>query len=309
MRVGVKVGAPITPVSWATTLAMASRAEELDFDSIWVEDHHLEPNGGPLDAWSAMAALSARTDRVSVGCIVASLNFFQSPVVLAHKIATVNEISGGRLIAGIGVGDSEEASWLGMGTDKPTGRFIEMFDLVSRLLAGERFDHAGEHFNLDDVFLPQAHPVDWVKGMPSGETLTPIEVEFMVGSKSPRVQGATFPYVSGWTTHWSDPDFNNDPALFPTLASRVDQALERAGRNPEEVWKAAEVWVQAPGALGLPVPVPESLRSAPGHPDQLAAYLARCAASGIDHLVVLLDPQTVEAVEVLAHARDLWHNG
>ena len=253
-----------------------------------------------------MAALSAITHRVSVGSIVASLNFFQSPVVLARKIATVSDISGGRLILGIGVGDSDEAQWLGMSRPKPVGRFVEMFEIVRRLLAGERFDFAGEHFELSDIFLPQAHPVEWKKGLPSSGGQSPIDVSFMIGSKSRRVQEATFPYASGWTTHWSDPDFENDPERLSSMIPEVEETLEGSGRDPKSVWKAAEVWVQVPGSLGLPIEVPETLRPASGQPADLADYLARCESSGIDHLIVLLDPQTVEAVDALAEARETW---
>ncbi len=139
MKVGIKVGAPIEPVSWPATLEMALAAEAAGFDSVWVEDHHLEPNGGPHDAWTAMAALAAVTERVRIGPIVASLNFERSPVVLAHRIATLHDISEGRLIMGVGSGDPDEHAMVGLASDQPVGRFVEAFEVARRLLAGERF--------------------------------------------------------------------------------------------------------------------------------------------------------------------------
>ena len=309
MKIGVKVGAPIDRVTWANTRAMAVAAEEAGFDSIWVEDHHFEPNGGPLDAWTALGALAAITSRVQLAPIVASLNFYPSPVVLAHKVASLQDISAGRLILGVGAGDPAENARLGLLSDHPVGRFAEKFEVMRRLLAGERFSFKGKYLELDDVFLCATHPVDWVAGLPSTESPVPVEVEWMTGGLGERMLGVTLPYVAGWTTHWSIDAFWNDPERFRHLRVDIDKRLTEIGRAPRDVWRAAEVWIQMSAARGLPIPIPDGLVAAGGGGEAVAEYLHRCDEAGIDHLVVLLDPQTVGAVEELAEARARYLSG
>ena len=303
MQIGVKVGAPIDPVSWSNTRAMAVEAEMAGFDSIWVEDHHIGPNGGPHDSWSALAGLSAVTSRVRVGSVVSSLNFHPSPAILAHRVATIHDMSGGRLIVGVGSGDPGEAARLGLPGDDAVGRFVEKFEVMRRLLGGERFDFWGEHVRLEDAFLVPAHPVEWVEGLPSVGSPSPVAVDWMVGSTSPRVLDATLPHAAGWTSHWSSGDFQNDPDRYPPLRAAVDERLHDLGRDPANVWRATEVWVQGSSPRGLPIPLPDSTVPGGGSVDTMAEFLERCAAGGIDHLIVLLDPQTPKAVEELAEAR------
>lgn len=302
MKVGVKVGAPISPVTWVNTRDMALEAERLGFDSVWIEDHHYEPNGGPLDAWAALAALAAITTDVELSPIVASLNFYASPVVLAHKIATIHEISDGRLIVGIGAGDADENTRLGLPSDHVVTRFIEKFEVIRRLLAGERFDFDGRFIQLEDAFLPTTHRVEWRRGLPSTGTTTPLAVRWMTGSTAPRMLAATVPHVAGWATHWSNDNFWNDPGRLAETWPVLDAAAADAGRDPREIWRAAEAWVQVTAAQGLPIAVPDDLVPVSGGTSSIVEYLHRCEEAGLDHLVVLVDPQTVPAVEDLARA-------
>lgn len=306
MKVGVKVGAPITPVTWRNTRDMALAAEEAGFDSIWVEDHHYEPNGGPLDAWAALSALAAVTHRVELAPIVASLNFYTSPVILAHRVATIHEISMGRLILGLGAGPPTENRRLGLPTDHPASRFEEKFEVLRRLLAGERFSYDGEYFAAEDIFLNYIHHVDFVPGLPSVGQPTPLDVPIMTGSSGPRMLAITLPHTAGWATHWDNDTYLNDPDRFAAHKPTMDEAIAAAGRDPSEVWRAAECWVQVRQAVGLPIDVADELVPAGGGATAIAEYFHRSEAAGIDHLAVLIDPQTVEAVYELAEALDVY---
>src|SRR4029453_6353630 len=147
-RIGVQLPEVEREVRWPEYVAMARAAEEVGFDSIWVGDHYLyrddgRPERGPWEAWTLLAGLAAVPERVRLGPLVACLNF-HDPVVLAKMAATVDELSGGRLVFGMGAGwNRGEFDALGISYANRASRFEEAFEIVRRLLAGERVSFAG----------------------------------------------------------------------------------------------------------------------------------------------------------------------
>jgi alkanesulfonate monooxygenase SsuD/methylene tetrahydromethanopterin reductase-like flavin-dependent oxidoreductase (luciferase family) len=107
LRIGVQLPEVEREVRWPEYVSMARAAEAVGFDSIWVGDHLLYRSGGgrperaPWDAWSLLAGLAAVTERVHLGPLVACASFYP-PGLLARAAATVDEMSNGRLILGIG---------------------------------------------------------------------------------------------------------------------------------------------------------------------------------------------------------------
>src|SRR5215217_2754242 len=138
---------------------MARAAEEAGFDSIWLGDHLLyrDTRGerGPWDVWTQLAALAAITDRVRLGPLVAA-TAFHPPGILARMAASVDEVSAGRLVLGIGSGWNDvEFRAFGFPLDHRVSRFEEAFEIVRRLLAGEQVTFAGKFFAVEDaVVLP-----------------------------------------------------------------------------------------------------------------------------------------------------------
>ncbi len=110
MRVGVQLPEAEREVRWPEYLAMARAAEEVGFDSIWLGDHLLyrgDGERGPWDAWTLLAALTAATERVRLGPLVAC-TAFHPPALIARMAAALAEVSGGRFVLGLGAGWNED---------------------------------------------------------------------------------------------------------------------------------------------------------------------------------------------------------
>src|SRR5918992_5365977 len=158
LKVGIQLPEVEREVPWAELREMARLAERIGLDSIWVGDHLLYrddggPPRGPWEAWSLLAALAAVTERVQLGPLVAATSF-HAPAMLAKKAATVDEISGGRLILGLGAGwNRPDYDAYGFAYDHRVSRFEEAFTIIRELLSTGRSDFRGTYYELDDAEL------------------------------------------------------------------------------------------------------------------------------------------------------------
>src|SRR5919112_6859887 len=139
LKVGVQLPEVERVAPWSDLARMATTAEVLGYDSVWVGDHLIfrdgdQPPRGPWEAWTVMAALAAITERVEIGPLVASTSF-HNPAMIAKKAATIDEISGGRLILGLGAGWNQvEYAAYGFPFDHRVGRFEEALTIIRTLL-------------------------------------------------------------------------------------------------------------------------------------------------------------------------------
>ena len=281
IRVGVQLPEVEREVRWPEYVAIAQAAEEVGFDSIWVGDHYLyrgdgRPERGPWEAWTMLAGLAARTERVRLGPLVACLNFHR-PVVLAKVAATVDEISGGRLVVGVGAGwNRSEFDAMGVPYHHRASRFEEAFGIVRRLLAGERVSFAGRwHATEDAVLLPRPARRPTI----------------MVGSTGERVLAATLPSVDAWNT-WYD-WYGNSAEGFASGNRTIDDACERVGRDPSTLERSACVLVRFPGDAGER---PYEPGIATTRPAGVSEALRAFADAGAHEAILVLDPITEASV-------------
>jgi probable F420-dependent oxidoreductase len=288
-RIGVQLPEVERDVRWPEYLAMARAAEEVGFDSIWLGDHLLyrddgRPERGPWEAWTLLAGLAVVTERVQLGPLVAC-TAFHPPAVLAKMAATVDETSGGRLVLGLGAGWNEpDFRAFGIPFDHRASRFVEAFEIIRRLLAGERVTHVGRFYSIEDAVL-----------LPEPNRRPPL----MIGSSGPHVLRATLPYVESWNA-WFDV-YGNTPAGFAAESERISAAAREAGRDPGEIERSACVHVVLEESdetrqVGDDVPPVE------GEPEDIAQKLREFGEAGADELIVVVSPCTEASIRALGEA-------
>jgi alkanesulfonate monooxygenase SsuD/methylene tetrahydromethanopterin reductase-like flavin-dependent oxidoreductase (luciferase family) len=279
-QIGVQLPEVERDVRWPELLAIARTAEACGFDSLWVGDHMLyrgdgREERGPWDVWTVLAALAASTVRVRLGPLVAS-TAFHPPGLVARMAATIDEVSGGRFVLGLGTGWNEtEFRAFGIPYDKRVARFEEAFTIVRRLLAGERVTFDGRFQRVEDaVLLPRPRR----------------RVPLMVGSGGPRVVGFASPHVDWWNCWYSW--YGNTPEGFAELSARFEGDFRRS----------ACVLVALNGGAGER-PLEEA--APPVEPAALAAHLDALAEAGADEAILVLDPIDERSVAAVAKALGL----
>jgi alkanesulfonate monooxygenase SsuD/methylene tetrahydromethanopterin reductase-like flavin-dependent oxidoreductase (luciferase family) len=280
----MKVGIQLPEVEYEATRdevrAMARAAEESGFASLWVGDHLLyrEPDRGPWDAWTTLAWLAGITSRIELGPLVAC-TAFHPPGVLARMAAATHELSGGRLVLGLGCGWNEvEFTAFGLPFDHLVSRFEEAFTIVRRLLAGERVTFDGRYHRVEDAVL-----------LPRPDTVP----KLMLGANAPRMLSIGLPHVTSWNTWFSR--YGNTVEGFAAENAGIDEAAERAGVDPATLERSACVFVsvESAGARNND----ESVQ--PIRAEDLAAHLRGLEEAGADEAILVADPITEASIRSL----------
>jgi FMNH2-dependent dimethyl sulfone monooxygenase len=275
-------------VSWAEVRAYAQTAEAVGLDSVWMFDHffHRRDDGSiqsMYEAWTILSAVAAVTDRVTLGTLV-MCGTFRNPGLLANMAATLDEVSAGRLLLGIGAGwyDAEHEAF-GFPTDHRGGRYAETLEVVRRLLDGERVTFDGEFHQLRDAVLA-----------PAPTRRIPI----LVAGDGPRVLRLAARVADAW----NDNGYGLPDERLHEVLRRLDDALEAEGRDPASLQRTVGVTVRHPDVVVDPADEPV----VQGDPHEVAAMFASYAALGIDHLILELGPKTDASVAWLAEAIELF---
>lgn len=217
---------------------VAQLAEELGFGAFFRSDHYLHMSGdgqpGPTDAWTTLAGLARDTSTIRLGTLMTSATF-RHPGVLAIQVAGVDQMSGGRVELGLGAGwFTAEHTAHGIpfpDTRERFDRYAEQLELITglwRTPAGERYDFAGEHYQLaDSPALPKPTQTTGHRGGP------PV----LIGGKGKRRTPAL-------AARYAD-EFNLpfvDEAFTKEQFARVRAACEEIDRDPDDLtWSNALV--------------------------------------------------------------------
>jgi alkanesulfonate monooxygenase SsuD/methylene tetrahydromethanopterin reductase-like flavin-dependent oxidoreductase (luciferase family) len=297
----VKVGALLWPQtnSWSVLRDAAVRSDRAGLDSLWTWDH-LMAIVGPweqpiLEGWTTLAALASLTEHATLGLMVGA-NTFRNPGLTAKLATTLDHVSGGRAVLGIG------GAWFGRehdgyGIDFGSGfgerldRLDESVSLIRRLLDGERVaDHQGRFYKMHDA-LVEPRPVQ---------------------ARLPILIGGSARYADAWNTGGSVEQLRKKDA---TLRERCAEI----GRNPDEIERTSSVWmtirddpkearrVLAANAAANGDSLEEDDDTAYlGSPEKIADELRPIVELGFAHVIVdAMAPYDAETLERLPEVREL----
>jgi len=291
IRVGIQLPEVEREVRWPEYVAMAKAAEDVGFDTLWLGDHLLYryKDGsarGPWEVWTLLSAIAASTSRIRLGPLVAA-TAFHAPAMLAKMAATVDEVSGGRLIVGLGAGwNDTEFRAFGFPFDHRVSRFEEAFTIIRTLLADGHIDFDGQFFQARDCeLLPRPAP-------PGGPPL-------MVVSIGPRILEITLPHFEQWNV--GNRQSNNSPAGLAPILRDVDEACRAVGRDPGTLEKTSAVLVRMAGGGGRIMGDTSSAAIPPleGTTAEIAAGLREYAALGLAEVQLVVDPITIDSILAL----------
>ncbi len=289
---------------WPTLRDAALAAERAGFDSLWFDDHLLEDEGewtaDKLEGWVSLAALAPLTSRATLGHLVTA-NTFRAPGLLAKMALTLDHVSGGRAVLGVGAGWFErEHHAFGIDFGRSAGerldRLAEALPILRRLLDGERFDADGPTYRLRDA-IARPHPVQ-------------AHLPILVGGMGPL---RTLPLVARWADHWNT---YGSVAEVAAAAAILDERCRDIGRDPrtiersvilnvvvrDDVRAAVAAWAET---MREHAPAPaEDVLDAAGPPAVVAAALRPYVEAGFSHLVwVMRTPWDLETIGRLGEVR------
>jgi alkanesulfonate monooxygenase SsuD/methylene tetrahydromethanopterin reductase-like flavin-dependent oxidoreductase (luciferase family) len=291
LKVGIQLPEVEREVRWPELLDMIRTIEDLGFDSIWLGEHLLyrwpdRPPRGPWEAWTQLAAIAAVTSRVEFGPLVACTNF-HNPALLAKQAATIDEISGGRFVLGLGAGWNEtEFRAFGLPFDHRVDRFEEAYTIIRGLLQDGAVDFEGRFYQARDCELLPRGP------RAAGPPL-------LIGSNGPRMLRITMATAHAWNSWFSD--FGNRPDGIGRLRDVVDAACLDVGRDPADIDRTVAVMVHLPGGGGRVQGgyVENPPQPLEGTPETMAEALRAFAREGISHEQLVLDPIDADSIRTV----------
>lgn len=257
IRFGIQT--PQQHTSWPELLALWQEIDTLGYETAWLFDHFLpifsDPTGPCLEGWTALSALAQATKRVRLGLMVTG-NTYRHPAVLAKMATTVDIVSGGRLIFGVGAGWFElEHREYGIPFHTTGGRLQrldEALTLIKLLWTEERASFSGKHFQLEQAsFNPKPvqrpHPA------------------ILIGASGEKV---ALEIVARHAQMWNS---FGTPEVFRGKIVRLEEHCVRVGRNPAEIEKS----VLVSGTFAL---------------DDARREVDAYVAAGVTHIIFSLTP-------------------
>ena len=267
---------PERPTSEILDLARLADAE--GWYGMWFADHYMPNTGSEAiqqgdvhECWGVLPAIAAVTERIRLGPLVSPTSVHH-PAVLANRAATIDHVSNGRMVLGIGAGwqiNEHEAYGIELQEPGPrVTRFDEAIQIIRSLLSEERTDFHGQFYDVTDA------PAD------PKPVQSPLPI--LVGTGSPRMLRITARHADEWNT-WGGPEMAGG-ALEKLLT-----ACEQVGRDPATMWKSAQALVFVSDNAEFAANIAGSdmgPRSIVGSTDELVDQLGRYAELGFDEFIV-----------------------
>jgi alkanesulfonate monooxygenase SsuD/methylene tetrahydromethanopterin reductase-like flavin-dependent oxidoreductase (luciferase family) len=294
-----------TDLRWSEILDIACAAADAGFGALYATDHLLLPSNnaelkrragvdfpddpevpleGYLECFTALAALAAKVPRLAIGTLVACTGY-RNPGLLAKMAVTLDDISDGRLVLGLGPGDSEgEHHTFGFPHEQRVSRFEETLQIVRALFKQDSLDHEGAYHQLRGLSLLPKGPRSEGPPLLIG-TLNP----------KPRMRRLVAEYADIWNGWLGYTDAS--PGSAATQLRIIDEACREHGRDPLTLVATTAVRGAMPGSGYVPRPDERPLS---GPPEEMAETLRGHAELGIAEVQVALTMGGVEGVQAFA---------
>ena len=277
-----QTGPERTTHRWDELRALAVKAEELGFDTIWTIDELLWlPEGKPpMGVWDGVAitgAVATVTSRAKVGTWVLS-TLHRNPGIIAKTAETLDEISGGRFVFGLGAGHAYpgQAKAFGLPEDKIVGRYEEALEIIVPLMREGRADFQGKY-----------HSANGLLNLPQGPR--PGQIPLFLGGNGPRVQRIAARHADIWSSYIEESMDEAGPRM-----ESFKQICADEGRDFASIGKSIGTSINPFTAAG------EKGNTLSGSPDEIAAVLRSWVELGYTQIEFMFEPPTIDALDALA---------
>jgi alkanesulfonate monooxygenase SsuD/methylene tetrahydromethanopterin reductase-like flavin-dependent oxidoreductase (luciferase family) len=303
----------IQRTDWPELRDACLAVERAGWDSIWLDDHLLSDEADwrdpKLEGWTALAAVAALIPRVRLGLLVSS-STFRNPGLIAKLATTLDHISEGRAVLGLGGGwfEREHDAFgidFGAGFGERLDRLDEAAQVIRRLLDGERVTHHGPFFDLEDA-LCTPRPIQ-----------SPMPI--LIGGSGPtKTLRTTALYADLWNGYGS-------PERIAATSDVLRQRCEEVGRPFEAIERTVTTHIVVRDTRAEAVAAWEAIAqrhglvgkvgsdgtdrglTVGGPPEEVAAYLDRYRRNGVGEVMfVVREPFDIETIERLGEVRAAW---
>ncbi len=271
---------------WVEIRHLAIRAQDIGFDTVWVPDELLwRPTEGVLRGWwecVAMAgAVAAATSRIKVGTWVLSA-LHRNPGITAKAVETLDEISGGRVVFGLGSGHSgRQGHAFGLPEEHVFARFADAVEIIVPLLRQGRADYEGTYHAARDLEHRPVGP-------------RPGRIPLLMGAKGPKMLQLAVRHADIWS--WYVEERSDLTEFGPRLAA-LEAACVEFGRDPTTIGRSAGIVVEPTSFTGAAEVVGAPVR---GSGEEIADGLRAFRDAGFTQLELILWPPTLAALDAMA---------
>lgn len=300
----------INRTTWSALRDACQAVERAGWDSIWIDDHLLadegDPTDGKLEGWTTLAALAVLTERVRLGLLVAA-NTFRSPGLTAKLATTLDQLSNGRAVLGIGGGwfEREHEAFgidFGSGFGERLDRLDEAVGLIRRLLDGEAVTHAGRFYRMDDAVC-EPRPVQ-------------ARLPILIGGSGPnKTLRTTARYADLWNGYGPPEAIAATSAILQERCAEIGRQFAEIERTAtlhaiirDTAAKADLAWAPIARRHGLEGRVgadgAERGLTVGGSPAEIATFVDGYRRLGVGEVIVVFrDPFDLESIRRLGEVR------
>lgn len=274
---------------WTTIRDLAIRAEEVGFDSVWVPDELVwqtkePPNRGAWDGISMLGAVAAMTTRVKIGSWVLSA-LHRNPGIIAKTVETLDEVSGGRFVFGLGAGHAwpGQARMFGLPEDHIFDRFGEALEIIVPLLRAGRAEFEGSW-----------HTARGLDQIPVGPR--PGKIPLLIGGNGPKGQRHAVRHADIWSAYVEERAHADE--VGPRIAT-LEAICAEEGRDPASIGRSIGLIVAPFDSAGTH----ESRVS--GTTAEIAAAIRSFRETGYTQVELMIEPSTLDALEAVTPVLEL----